>query len=103
MKSGQDETAILGRHYCPSCGALLVSKPVGAPLRCARCDRRLILRAEWQKLAPFRQGYVFYMQAEWPTSELRGEQNPHARNTSAWEEFCRGEYCAMLDVQDGEE
>lgn len=99
----QNKPAALGRHYCPSCGAALVSEPVAAPLHCARCDWRLISRDEWRKLSPYRQGYVLYMQAEWPTSELTGEQNPHARSTPAWEEFCRGEYCAMLDAQDGEE
>jgi hypothetical protein len=100
---GQDKPATLGRHYCPSCGAGLVSAPVGAPLRCLHCNWHLISREEWRKLSPFRQGYVLYMQAEWPTSELRGEQNPHARDTSAWEEFGRGEWRAMLDAQDSEE
>jgi len=100
---GQDRPAALGRLYCPPCGAALVSSRSRAPLHCTRCDWRLLSRDEWRKLSPFCQGYVFYMQAEWPTSELRGEQNPHARDTSAWEEFGRGEQSAMLDVQDGEE
>lgn len=30
----QDESAARGRQHCLSCGALLVSKPVGAPSRC---------------------------------------------------------------------
>ena len=102
-ETGQDESVALGRLRCPSCGASLVSESVRAPLRCTRCDWRLILRDEWRKLSPYRQGYVLYMQAEWPTSELRGEQNPHSRGTSAWEEFGRGEWNAMLDAQDGEE
>lgn len=102
-ETGQDEPAALGRLRCPSCGASLVSEPVGAPLRCTRCAWYLLSRDEWRKLSPFRQGYVFYMQAEWPTSELRGEQNPHTESTPAWEEFGRGEWSAMLDAQDGEE
>jgi len=100
---GQDVSAALGRLRCPSCGARLVSEPVTAPLRCLRCDWCLLSRDAWRKLSPFRQGYVLYMQAEWPTSELRGEQNPYARDTLAWEEFGRGEWSAMLDAQDGEE
>jgi hypothetical protein len=61
----------------------------------------LIPLKTWRRLAPFRQGYVFYMQVEWPTSELKGVQNVYAKNTPAWEEFCRGAYCAMLEAQDG--
>lgn len=102
-KMGQDVSATLSRLCCPSCGAPLVSEPVTAPLRCTRCSWCLLSRDAWQKLSPFRQGYVLYMQAEWPTSELRGERNPYARDTSAWEEFGRGEWSAMLDAQDGEE
>lgn len=99
-KADPDE---LGRLRCPSCSAALVSEPLGAALRCTRCDWCLISRDEWRKLSPFHQGYVFYLQAEWPTSELRDLQNPHTPDTSAWEEFRRGESSAMRDVQDGEE
>lgn len=88
---------------CPSCGAALVSKSVGAPLHCTRCTWHLLSRDEWRKLSPFRQGYVFYMQAEWPTSPLRGEQNPHVPDTSPWEEFGRGEWRATLEAQDSDE
>jgi hypothetical protein len=76
-KTEQDDPAALGRPWCPSCGASLVSAPVRAPLRCMRCDWCLLSRDAWRKLSPFRQGYVFYMQAEWPTSELRCENKRH--------------------------
>jgi hypothetical protein len=74
-----------------------------APLRCTRCTWHLIPLKTWRRLSLFRQGYVFYIQAEWPTSELKGVQNPYENGTPASEKFCRGEYCAMLDAQDGEE
>ena len=102
-KTKQGEGTALSQHHCPSCGGPLISEPVGTSLRCTRCDWRLISHAAWRKLSPFHQGYVFYMQAAWPTSELSNASNPHAENTRAWEEFRRGEYSAMLNVQDSEE
>ena len=91
------------RHYCPACGAGLVSEPISAPLRCKHCGWHLVSRAEWQKLAPFRQGYIFYMQASWWTSELKDEGNPYAEGTPQWTAFREGEQRAMLSAQDGEE
>lgn len=90
-------------HYCPSCGAALVSEPAGASLRCTRCRWRLITRAEWEKLSPFRQGFALYMQGSWPTSELAGVKNPYDKTSDEWTEFRRGEQQAVLDAQDGEE
>ena len=91
------------RHYCPACGAGLVSEPVGAPFRCKHCGWHLVSREAWQKLEPLRQGYVFYAQASWWTSELKGEKNPYAEGTQPWTAFREGEHRAMLDAQDGEE
>ena len=91
------------QHYCPACGAGLVSEPVGAPLRCAHCDWHLISRDEWRKLSPREQGYLLYMQSSWPTSELAGEKNPHAEGARAHAEFCEGERRAMITAQDSEE
>jgi DNA-directed RNA polymerase subunit RPC12/RpoP len=91
------------RHYCPSCGAGLVAEPIGTSLRCKNCNWRLITRAEWQTLPPFRQGYAMYMQASWPTSELADVKNPYAKDSSEWTAFRQGEQRAVLDAQDGEE
>ena len=91
------------RHYCPSCGAALVSEPIGAPFRCKHCGWHLVTLKAWRKLEPFRQGYVFYAQASWQTSELKGEKNPYAEGTAQWTAFREGEHRAMLDAQDGEE
>lgn len=98
-------------HACPACGTRLTSDPSpdpssdppGTSLRCTRCAWRLIGRDAWRALDPFRQGYVLYMQAAWPTSELGGEQNSHPTGPPAWEAFRRGEANAARDVQDGEE
>jgi hypothetical protein len=92
------------QSYCPSCGAGLVSEPIGAPLGCKNCRWYLIGLAEWkQQLSPFEQGYTLYMQAAWPTSELAGEKNPYAEGTPEWREFCHGERRAVTEAQDGEE
>lgn len=90
-------------RYCPSCGAGLVSEPIGAPLRCKHCSWHLVSIAEWKTLLPFDQGYLLYMQGEWPTSELGQEKNPYAEGTAQWEKFCEGERRAMMNAQDSEE
>lgn len=91
------------RHYCPACGAGLVSEPIGAPLKCKHCGWHLISLEAWKKLPPFRQGYALYMQGAWPTSELKGALNPYEEGTPAWIEFQSGSQRAMLNTQDGEE
>lgn len=96
-------TKALKNESCPACGATLLSEPRGAPFRCTRCDWRLISRDEWRELAPRAQGYVFYLQSSWRTSELAGEKNPHAEGTPAWRAFRDGEQRAVLSVLDGEE
>ena len=91
------------RHYCPACGAGLVSEPIGAPLRCKHCGWHLVSIDAWRKLSPFRQGYVLYAQGSWPTSELARAKNPYAEGTPAWTEFCQGEQRATSNTQDSEE
>jgi hypothetical protein len=91
------------RHYCPACGAGLVSEPIGAPLRCKNCLWRLISLDAWRKMSPFQQGHLLYMQGAWPTSELAKEKNPYAEGTPEWTEFNHGERRAAIDAQDSEE
>ena len=87
------------RHYCPACGAGLVSEP----MRCKHCGWHLVTLEAWRKLPPFGQGYSMYMQGSWQTSEIADETNPYAEGTSEWTAFRNGEQRAMLDTQDGEE
>jgi hypothetical protein len=91
------------RHYCPSCGAGLVAEPIGAPLKCKHCSWHLVSLTEWKTLPPFQQGYVLYMQAAWPGSELRRAKNPYTEGSPRWRNFKAGEQRAMLNAQDGEE
>lgn len=91
------------RHYCPSCRSGLAAKPIGAPLRCKHCDWHLVSLSEWQTLPPFQQGFVMYMQAAWPTSELASVKNPYPEKSPKWEKFNQGEQQAYLNVLDGEE
>jgi len=58
---------------------------------------------EWQTIPPVARGYVLYMQAELPGSELKGQTNPYAAGTANHELFRTGERRAVLEVQDGEE
>lgn len=87
---------------CPACGAALVSEPADASLRCTRCSWRLISREEWKALPPLSQGYALYMQGSWPTSELKGETNPYAKDSPKWIKFQQGQQRAVLDAQDSE-
>ena len=91
------------RHGCPACDTDLVSEPISVPLRCKHCGWHLVSLDAWRKLPPFGQGYTFYMEGDWPTSELAGEKNPYEEGTPAWTEFRHGEQRATLDAQDGEE
>jgi len=59
--------------------------------------------AEWEVLAPFQQGYVHYMEADWPGSELRGIHCPYTIGTREHEQYKRGEHRAVLAAQDSEE
>ena len=90
-------------HYCPACGAGLVSEPIGAPLRCKHCGWYLVTLDAWKKLPPSGQGYALYMQGSWPTSEIASETNPYTEGTPECTAFRQGEERAMLDAQDGEE
>ena len=63
----------------------------------------LVTLAEYQKLTPRVQGWVAYMEAEWPGSELKGnDSNPYppGRNHDEWDE---GQFRATLAAQDSEE
>lgn len=110
-KSKATLTEALG---CPRCGAHLLLDPdpppliadPATPLLCCakpRCGWYLLSRVAWLKLSPSEQGFILYMQASWPTSELHGLTNPHAHGTPAWEEFQQGEQRAVLLTQDSEE
>lgn len=90
-------------HYCPACGAALISEPIGAPLRCKHCGWHLVTLEAWRALTPFSQGYALYMQGSWPTSKIAGQKNPYAEGTPEGNAFRQGEQRAMLDAQDGEE
>lgn len=90
-------------HHCPSCGAGLISEPIGSPLRCKSCRWRLFTLAEWQAMTPFRRGYAWYMQSSWPTSPLEGEKNPYVDGTPECAEFHRGERAGVAAAQDSEE
>ena len=91
------------RHYCPSCGAGLVAEPIGTSLKCKHCGWHLISLEAWRKLSPYDKGYLLYMQSSWPTSELVSAKNPYPSGTPDYQDFCRGEQCAVQSAQDGEE
>ncbi len=58
---------------------------------------------EYNQMPPESQGYVVYMEAEHPGSELKGQMNSYGHGTQAWNEWNAGNRAAMLEAQDGEE
>lgn len=85
---------------CPSCYAASLREE---PIHCTRCGWSLTTLAKWRTLSPVRQGWVFYMESSWPTSELAQQQNPYEIGSKRRAEFCRGEMLATRSAQDGEE
>lgn len=64
---------------------------------------KMMTKAEWDRMSPKSKGYVMYLQAELPGSELKGVSNPYFEHTKQHKDFNEGEQMAMLEVQDGEE
>jgi hypothetical protein len=69
----------------------------------AKSDKKLFTLAEWQKLSPRAQGYVLYMESEWPGSELKGHTCPYAIGSADHAEFSEGERRAVQAAMDSEE
>lgn len=63
----------------------------------------LVTLEKYKTLTPFQQGYAIYMQEALPASELKGLQNPYEVLSDNFTDWNRGNFKAMLDVQDGEE
>lgn len=66
-------------------------------------ERKLVTRADYDKLHPFAQGYVVYMQAEWPGSELKDCGNPYPLASDDHFEWAKGQALAVQHAQDSEE
>ena len=67
-------------------------------------DPKLITLAEFQKMSPRTQGYIAYMQADWPGSELKGhDNNPYPTGSADWKAWRVGESLAVQVAQDSEE
>ena len=66
-------------------------------------EQRRITLSEWRELSPKTQGYVWYMQAELPGSELKGEKNPYPEGSDAHAAFAEGVRHGVLEAQDSEE
>lgn len=58
--------------------------------------------AEWQKLPPYQQGFVLYMEGE-RLPELKGQTCPYHDGTPEHDEFMLGQQRAVLVAQDSEE
>lgn len=63
----------------------------------------LIPLTEWRAMPPKTQGYVWYMQADLPGSELKNERNPYEVGTPAYVAFEDGVQRGILAAQDSEE
>lgn len=62
----------------------------------------LVTAVEYGKMPPMQQGYVHYMQAAWPGSELAELINPYPVSTPQHEEWLNGQQRAILEVMDME-
>lgn len=65
--------------------------------------KNLYTLKEWKLLNPHAQGYILYMEADIPGSELKGVECPYEVGTKQREKFDRGEMQAVLLAQDSEE
>lgn len=63
----------------------------------------LVTLEKYKTLTPFEQGFVHYMEAALPGSELKELQNPYEVLSDNFTDWNRGNFKAMIDVQDGEE
>jgi hypothetical protein len=66
-------------------------------------QNKLLTKAEYDKLKPYQQGYIHYMQEAHPGSELAGLPNPYSRDSKEHSQWDEGQMAAMLDVQDQED
>jgi hypothetical protein len=66
-------------------------------------SQNLLTKAEYDKLTPFQQGYVIYMQAEWPGSELKGLDCHYPAGSKEDIQWHDGQLRATLSVMDSEE
>jgi hypothetical protein len=66
-------------------------------------EKKLHTLAEWNEMTPRSQGYVLYMESEWPGSELKGIKNPYAKGSMEDIMFRDGETRGVLAAQDSEE
>jgi hypothetical protein len=61
----------------------------------------LVTLEEWKTLSPRKQGYIIYMQANLPGSELKHHQkNPYPPGSQPHAEWNEGEMAAVLQAQD---
>jgi len=59
---------------------------------------------QFKAMTPRQQVYYSYMQAEWPSSELKSHQsNPYPAGTAEHREFIAGQQIGVLEAQDSEE
>jgi hypothetical protein len=67
-------------------------------------SEKLITLEQYRRLSPKDQGFVIYVQAEWPDSELKEhQQNPYAVGAKEHEEWNRGQMLGMQVAQESEE
>ena len=60
-----------------------------------------ITKEKYNKLDPYSQGYICYMQAAW--NKNISDENPYKEEEKAYYDWKDGNFQAMLDCQDSEE
>lgn len=72
-------------------------------LKGCNCEQHVTLD-DYKRLSPYAQGYIVYMQAEHPRSELRKHQDdPYPPGSAESQSWNSGRIRATLDIQESEE
>lgn len=66
-------------------------------------DVKLVTLAEYWQLPAVSQGYIVYMQADIPGSELRDLKNPYQPGSSKYMCWSRGQQQAALEAQESDD
>ena len=67
------------------------------------CKENLLTLDEYESLSAEHKGWASYMQSSWDESEIPEDINPYKEGTKEFEDFKRGSFAAMQQVQEMEE
>lgn len=66
-------------------------------------DGELVTKKAYDVMTPTAQGFVQYMEGDWPGSELKDLTNPYPENSERYHEWNHGQALGAQQAQDSEE